>query len=302
MIGQFVSTFLNVVLPVFGLVMTGYLFGPRLNLEARTLARASYYIFVPAFTFDIISQASVNPGLAATMVIYILVVHLAAAGAAFSLARLMGRGPQIAAAYVLIAVFGNVGNFGLSMVKFSLGDEALAAATVYFLMINFVAFVVGVAAAKLANGGRLGTIFTIFKTPAILAFFPAAWFWISQVEVPLLLNRFANLLGAAMIPVMLVTLGVQLAEMDKPRLNIDVIAAGTVRLVIAPLIAAVLVIPFGLTGLERAAGILQSAMPPAVLTAIIAIEHDLAPKFVTTTLLFATIASLLTLTVIMSLL
>lgn len=302
MIGQFVSTFINVVLPVFGLVLTGYLSGPHLKLEARTLARASYYIFVPAFVFDIISQANVEPGLAGTMVFYIFAAHIICAGIAFTVARLMGRTPQIIAAYVLIAVFGNVGNFGLSMVKFSLGDAALASATVYFLMINFTAFVVGVTAAKLAHGGRFSTVFSVLRTPAILSFFPAAYFWITNTEVPLLLDRFAGLLGGAMIPVMLVTLGVQLAEMDKPRLSIDVIIASGIRLIIGPIVAATLAIPFGLVGLERGAGILQSAMPPAVLTAIIAMEHDLAPKFVTTTLLFGTIASLLTLTVVMSLL
>ena len=48
--------------------------------------------------------------------------------------------------------------------------------------------------------------------------------------------------------------------------------------------------------------ILQFAMPPAVFTALIALEHDLAPDLVTTTVLAGTLASVLTLPVVIALL
>jgi predicted permease len=49
--------------------------------------------------------------------------------------------------------------------------------------------------------------------------------------------------------------------------------------------------------LERNAGVLQAGMPTAVLASIIALEYDLLPDFVTTTVLFTTIASVITLTI-----
>jgi len=60
-----------------------------------------------------------------------------------------------------------------------------------------------------------------------------------------------------------------------------------------------LVIPFGLTGLERGAGILQASMPSAVLASLIALEHDLLPDFVTPAVLLSTLLSLVTLTGLM---
>jgi hypothetical protein len=44
------------------------------------------------------------------------------------IARLLGAGRQMMAANVLIAAFGNLGNFGLPVSQFRLGDEALLAA------------------------------------------------------------------------------------------------------------------------------------------------------------------------------
>jgi predicted permease len=103
-----------------------------------------------------------------------------------------------------------------------------------------------------------------------------------------------------MISSMLVALGVQLAEVKKLQITVDTFAATAVRLIGGPIIAALLVIPFGLTGVERSAGIIQAAMPAAVLTSIIALEHDIVPNFVTTTVLFSTLISLITLTLVLS--
>jgi malate permease and related proteins len=105
-----------------------------------------------------------------------------------------------------------------------------------------------------------------------------------------------------MIPTMVVALGCQLAASGIPRPNLDMAVASGVRLIGGPLLAFALAIPFGLAGLERSVGILQASMPAAVLVSIIAYENDLLPEFVTATVLFSTLASVLTLTIVVGLL
>jgi predicted permease len=299
--GQFLSVFINVVTPVFVVILVGYLAGPRLGLEVRTLSRVSYFVFMPAFVFDIVSEASIQAGLTARMTVYILAVYIGCALLAFGVAKGLGRSSEIVAMYVLIAVFSNSANFGLSMIKFRFGDEALVSGTIYFLALTLIGFVVGVAAASWARGGALRAILSVVKTPSLIAFVPAAFFSATHIDVPLFATRIVGLLADAMIPVMLVTLGVQLAEMGLPRISSDVVAASAVRLIGGPILAAIAVIPSGLIGLERSTGILQASMPAAVLTTIIAIEYDLVPGLVTTTVLFSTLASLITLTVVLGL-
>ena len=51
--------FLNVVTPVFILVAVGYFIGPLLKIEARSLSKTAYFVFVPAFVFNIISEAKI---------------------------------------------------------------------------------------------------------------------------------------------------------------------------------------------------------------------------------------------------
>ncbi len=300
MLSQLAAIFVNVITPVFALVVIGYAAGPRLGLEARTLTRYSYYILTPALIFNVIVSAQVDVSLAARMIIFVVMVHIALAGVGWAAAKALRRSAPMVSAYILIAVFGNVGNFGLPLIEFRLGQEAFADATVYFLAITTVAFIIGVAAANLPRGGGLKATLAVFKTPALIALVPALVLNITHIQLPLFLDRSLDLLSAATIPTMLVALGVQLSTLKNIRFTSDVIIASGIRLLVGPILAVVFAVPFGLTGIERGAGILQSAMPAAILTAIIAIEHELIPEFVTTAVLFSTLASIVTLTLVMA--
>jgi len=296
------SVFADVVLPVFAIVGLGYLLGPRLGLEARTLARTAYYVFVPAFMFDVIARADVELARAARMAAFAVATHLAFAALGWGVARALGRPREVVAGFVMLAVFGNVGNFGLALVTFRLGPEALVPASIYFIVILVVAFAVSVGAAAWARGGgALHAMGQVVKTPALVVVLPAALVSGLDLHLPLALTRAVGLLGGAMIPTMLFVLGLQLSEAKGLRLSGDVLLASALRLVAAPALAALLVPFFGLKGLERAAGLLQAAMPAAILVAIVSLEYRVAPQFVMSAVVWSTLLSLPTLTVLLAL-
>ncbi len=299
---ELLTVFLNVILPVFAIVMLGYLLGGRLELQARTLTRAAYYVFVPAFIFQAISSSKVDPSIALKMLCFIVATHLLAALIAGGLGRVLGRSKEMIAAFVMIAVFGNVGNYGLAVIRFRLGDIALAPATIYFVAITITAFVVCVGAAGWAHGGSKGALWGVLKTPALWATLPALLVSSAGVTMPLMLSRMIGLLADAMIPVMLFALGLQLLEQKRVSLSGDVLLASGIRLLLAPAIAFVVAIPFALSAVENVAGILQAGMPTAILVAIIAKENDIVPGFVTSVVVVSTLASLVTLTLLMVLL
>jgi len=108
-----------------------------------------------------------------------------------------------------------------------------------------------------------------------------------------------GLLAGAMVPTMLFTLGVQLLEQGKIKFSRDVILASSIRLLISPLIAYAVAMPFALEHVQYVSGIIQIAMPTAIMAAIVAKENDIAPNFVNTSVLFTVLVSLLTLPLIM---
>jgi predicted permease len=285
---------------VFAIVAIGYAVGPRLGLDAKTLSRAAYYVFVPAFTFDVISRSRVPLASAGRMAVYAILTHLAFGALAFALARALRRSREVTAAYVMLSVFGNVGNFGLALITFRLGDAALVPATIYFIVILLTSFVVCVGVAAWTRGGGLSAISSVFRTPALVVAVPAILVSAAALELPLSISRSVGLLGGAMIPIMLFVLGVQLAHTRALRPTADVGVVAALRLVGAPAVAWLLAGRMGLSGLERSAGILQAGMPAAILVAIIATEYDIAPGFVTAAVLFSTVLSIGTLTVLLS--
>ncbi len=301
---ELLSIFLNVLAPVFAIVLVGYIAGPRLDLNARTVSRLAYFVLVPPFIFNVFSAADIEAGLAARMILFILVVTALSATVAFLIARGLGRSPEMIGAYVLIAAFGNVGNFGFPIIQFALGDEALVDAAVYFLAVSTFGFVVGVIAATLTKSGErgnvLGALLAVFKTPGVLAVIPALLFNAFGWQLPLFAGRAVELLAGALIPVMLLGLGIQLATMGRLRLDLDMAASSATRLLGGPALALALAPVFGLEGIARGAGVLQAAMPAAILASLIALEHDLLPDFVTTTVLFSTLASAVTLTIVVA--
>jgi hypothetical protein len=117
-----------------------------------------------------------------------------------------------------------------------------------------------------------------------------------------MLVRIAGLLGDAMIPVLLLALGLQLKEAGKLKFGSDVFLVSLIRLIAGPAIAFVVIPLVGLSGIDASVGILQSAMPSAVLTAIIAMENDIVPAFVTSVICVSTLLSLISLTIVMALL
>ncbi len=299
---QLPGIFLNVLVPVFALVVIGYLFGPRLQLETRTLTRLAYFILTPAFVFNILSRTKLDAELAGRMIGFITVVYVGSIVIAFVVARLLRRSPAMTAAYVMIAAFGNVGNFGLPIIQFAEGPQALDIATVYFLANLVLAFVVCVTAANFSRGPSLAMAGQVFRTPALLALVPALLVNWAGITLPEVLVRPLDLLSGAMIPTMLIVLGAQLAAAGLPKFGVDLLLSSAIRLLSGPLIAFAIVGWFALPELERNVGILQSSMPTAVLVSIIAMENKLLPEFVTATVLFSNLVSIATLAIVLLLL
>ena len=216
---QLVTIFLNILLPVFALVLIGYFTGPWLRLDARTLSKFSYYLLIPTFIFNTFSNASIQLGQALQMIGFFLAVTLAMVTVAWLLARTQRLSTTMTSAYILVAAFGNVGNFGLPVIQFKYGEAALVAASVYFLVGSASGFTIGVLAATWSKGGSLRAVGAVLTTPAIVAILPAFLLNYTGLPTPVFIDRAAGLLAGALIPVMLVTLGVQLASAGKLRVD-----------------------------------------------------------------------------------
>jgi predicted permease len=122
------------------------------------------------------------------------------------------------------------------------------------------------------------------------------------IELPYALARPVELLAAAAVPLMILILGMQLGRGGLPTSRGLLAGAAALRLLVSPALAWILAPAFGLNAVARQAGILEAAMPTAVLNTVIALEFGVAPAFVTGAVLVSTLLSPLTVTPLIALL
>ena len=296
---ELLALFVTVLGPILALVALGYTLTRPLALEAHSLARLIYYVFIPAFIIEAIGSAEMGLGTALRFIAITVLWQGACALLALGVARLRRAPAPLAGAYVLVAIFGNAGNFALPVIAFHLGEGARPAAALGFLVVNVVGFAVGLAAARAAHGTR-GTFMTAMRTPALAAVIPALLLRLAGWELPLAASRALDLLSDGLVPLMLLTLGVQLAHAGRLRPTLDVGLMSALRLVGGPLAAAALLALIPLPPAERGAALIHAGTPIAIITSVIALEHDLAPDLVTAAVLFSTLLSPITLTVVLA--
>ena len=119
-------------------------------------------------------------------------------------------------------------------------------------------------------------------------------------ELPVTLEAPVASLAAAAVPTMLVVLGLQLQEAGGREDLVDTAAVNLMRLVVAPGVAWLAASALGLGGVERGTLVVLAAMPVAVISTILATEFRAQPAFVTRVVVTSTVASMVSLTLLIS--
>jgi predicted permease len=288
-VGELPEIFFDILGPVAVLVAIGWLVGRRLEIPPEPLAKLAYWVIGPAFMFDALANAGL-PGGELLRIGAASAIALSAAGIAAMLLTLrVDRARR--ATVVTASVYGNTGNFGLAVVIFTFDDSARPYAAVALVVVNTLGLIVGIAS---ADGGISGLIRAL-TAPMTLVVAPALLVNGTDVALPLILDRSIGLMADAIIPLMLITLGIQLERMGLPRIDGDVVRALGVKLLVQPAVAIGAVAVLGLSGDAGGAVVLQAAMPAAVFTAVLAIEQDTRPDEAATIVLAGSLVSILTL-------
>ena len=281
--------FFDILGPVVVLVAIGYGVGRWLGLEPAPFAKLAYWVIGPAFIFDSLA----NAGLATDALVRVAAASALAfaASALFALAVSLRLPNERRSAIITTGSWGNVGNFGLAIVTFTFDESALPFAAVCLVVVNTMGLVFGVAS---AHGGWKG-VRQAATRPMTLVIVPALLANGTDADLPPIIDRPVALLAGAIIPVMLITLGIQLQQMGLPRLDLDVGRSLLAKLILQPLAAIPIAAALSLSDQAAGAVVLQAAMPAAVFTTVLAIEQNTRPDETATIVMAGTIAAMATL-------
>jgi len=288
--------FANNLLPVFLAAGAGYLISARGKIDPKPVAHIAFCVFAPCLIYRIVVDNQITGSAMARTAGFTAASLLILSGIALLVARRMHWPRPLTAAVVLTVLLPNAGNFGLSANLFAFGSAGLAEASLYFITAAILSYTAGVFVASLGRASMRDALLGLLRVPPIWAVLFAFVMVRFEAALPLPVDRVVTLLADACIPTLLIVLGMQLHGATWRGRFAPLAWTVGLRLVGGAALALVLVGVFGLEGPARQAGVLQSAMPSAVITIILATQYDVEPGFVTSAVFVSTILSPLTLT------
>lgn len=307
------SSVVNVVLPVFALILLGYLcrrtgrLGPA---AASELNRFVVWLGLPALLFKITATSTWaeiwQPGFIAAFAIGCLGVF------GFTLLyRLLQKQPLVDASLdALGASYANTGYIGFPLCLLILGEAGLQPALVASLIVVCVLFALALACVEMGLHAGQGVGKTLVKVsrallvnPLVLAPLLGAAWAVGGLQLPSGLNTLLDLLGAAAAPCALVSLGLFLAQPKPDRPVRGVWPLVLLKLIVQPALtwyfAAVV---FELEPLWVYSALLLSALPTGTGPYMLAEFYGREGSRVSRVVLLSTLGSLVTLSVCLYLL
>jgi predicted permease len=284
------------ILPIFAIAGAGFLLARHAGVDVKMVSRVVFYALLPCLAFRmLVTSTASGPNVGRLMLLAVLI--MAAMGlVGYVAARGLGLDGPGLRAFLMVVMFSNGGNYGLPVVRFAFGQEALTYATIFFLTGSVATYVGGAFFAGQRRGKIAGAIEKVWRMPSLYGLALAAIVLKTGWTVPDMIMRPVALLSDAALPVMILVLGMQLERAVWPARPGIVILAVAISLLAAPFVALGLTSLLGVSGAARQAAVILSSMPVAVVTTILALEFGLAPEFVTSAVFISTVASPLTLT------
>jgi malate permease and related proteins len=290
------STFANNILPIILLSGAGFALGKLLHIDSRSLGRVVFYVFSPVLILDLLIQNQLKMSEAAIVIAYAFSFILIMGAITLLLGYFLKLERPALISILITTMFANTGNYGLPLVSFAFGEQALSYAAIYFVTTTCMFYTLGVLLASLGHMNFKEAALGLFKVPTIYAVLLAVIINAWNIQIPTPVTRAIELAAGGSIPLMLILLGVQLTHVEFSSHLRALQLSVLLRLLIAPLAALLFAALFGLHGFARQGSVTQASMPSMVSATVLATEYDLDSKLITAVVFISTLLSPLTLT------
>jgi predicted permease len=273
---------LGIILPVFLIIMVGYLYARRVKPDMAMVNRISMTILAPALIFSALASKDFDVGAYKLLMVASVGVVLGSGLLAWPFARLLHANPRT---FVPPMMFNNCGNMGLPLAVLAFGQAGFSAMVALFTISNLLHFTLGTWLVD--HNARFGSL---LRNPMVWSTFLGFAFAIVHPPTPEWASVGIKMVGDALIPMMLLSLGVRLYEVRWDDWHLGVIG-GLVCPLTGIAMAALLAPLLGLDPMQTGLLILFGALPPAVLNFMVAEQFKQEPAKVASIVLIGNVLS-----------
>jgi hypothetical protein len=194
--------------------------------------------------------------------------------------------------FALPALFMNAGNMGIPLALFAFGHAGMQRATLLFVMCTFLQYSVGIFILQDRGNWK-----EVFRLPLIYATIVGLGFNLFQLRIPELLFQPLAMLGQAIIPLMLVSLGYRLYNVASLQWG-HALGGALVRIVGGFGAANLAVILIGAEGVNRQVLLLYGCLPSAVVNFVLTEKYRQDPELAASIVVLSTFISVVTIPIV----
>jgi len=259
--------------PIFLLVLCGAIVEWRTPIDIKPLATLQIRVLVPAFLLVRLSESNLSWTSMWRVALGIAVIKVTMALLVLAIAKLTKLSRSTTYVLLITACVFNAGNFGIPVAERTFGQGGAAVEAVVVFMSNFSLWGIGYALMSARSTPGLSWVKQYFSLPMPYAFASALLLKATGFHVPEPIWSPIKWCADAVIPVALITLGMQLAKQARwPSLKFVSVAV-VAKLIIMPLLAFIVCWAFGYWPWPAGQMVLAAASPSAVNAVLLAIDQ-----------------------------
>lgn len=293
---------LDPVLPIAIYLLFGYLFKIIFQDNSKQLVDFIIYFSLPAIVFSKIYPLELD-----TKILWLILMFMAIIFFNLFLSYCVGKMMKLnrvtLATFMIMATFGNTSFIGFSYIDAFYGQDYIVYGVIYDIFGSFLLLVsVGMIIITWGSG-RKNSILNISKS--IFLFPPMIIFFITifskNFEVPKFIIYTSQNLGSTLVPIAMIAIGMKL-ELKHifSRLHIVTVAVVLKMLIVPIIILFTFKYFYGVDETWVKVTLIEVAMPPMTMAAVLAIKGGLDEKIAINSLVLGVIVSLFTITLFTS--
>lgn len=286
------------VLTLFLMMGVGFFLVKRGSLNAVGLSQMSHilmYVVTPCVVVDALLGPQCTPDL-----LHAILWCLAALAASYAVYFLLTlplfprAEADTRAPLRLSAIYSNTGFMGIPLIRGVLGEEAMIYCIVALVVFNVVTWTHG---AVVMGGRENASLKKAILNPGVLGAAAGFFLFFTGLSLPGPAASAINYLGSLNTPLAMVVIGGQMASASlvetfrRPTLY----AASALKLLLVPLLTALVLLPFGLDGLIYQTLVILSACPTAGIVGLFAQQFRRDTVTAAQMITLSTLLSILTL-------
>ncbi|GAB6626749.1 AEC family transporter [Bacillus cereus] len=297
---MFVFIILDVILPILILMLFGAILQRKFQFNLKQLSTLITYCLMPAAVFVNIYDIRIEIDLLLQIIYYLMLYSLSLIIVSHFISKILKLENGESAALKNSISLMNSGNYGLPVSQLIFSQNPVGVSIQIFIVIfqNLLTYSYGIYNLLSATKTIGGIIQSFLRLPVFHALVLGILFQSFTIQLPnsilLPLNQLAN----GFVAIALILLGAQLSNIKLNFFHRVITWALIGRLLMGPLVALAMIYLLNIDGIIAQSLFIASSFPTSRNTSTIAMEYQIEPELHAQIVLFSTLFSIVTVTVV----